>query len=54
MGILTLEVSLTKAILEEIRRIDLEFYPHIGPINACQAMFRCLFRNNQYQWHGTM
>ena len=27
------EVSLTKEILEEIRKIDLEFYPNIGPID---------------------
>ena len=27
------EVSLTREILEEIRRIDLEFYPNIGPID---------------------
>ena len=26
------EVSLTREILEEIREIDLEFYPNIGPI----------------------
>ena len=27
------EVSLTKETLEEIRKIDLEFYPNIGPID---------------------
>ena len=27
------EVSLTKEILEEIRKIDLELYPNIGPID---------------------
>ena len=27
------EVSLTRETLEEIRRIDLEFYPNIGPID---------------------
>ena len=26
------EVSLTEEVLEEIREIDLEFYPNIGPI----------------------
>ena len=27
------EVSLTRETLEEIRKIDLEFYPNIGPID---------------------
>ena len=27
------EVSLTREILEEIRKIDLEFYPNIGPVD---------------------
>ena len=27
------EVSLTRDVLEEIRKIDLEFYPNIGPID---------------------
>lgn len=27
------EVSLTREVLEEIRRIDLEFYPNIGLID---------------------
>ena len=27
------EVSLTKEVLEEIRDIDLTFYPNIGPID---------------------
>ena len=34
------EVSLTKEVLEEIRRIDLEFYPHIGPIDWYLARYK--------------
>ena len=34
------EVSLTKDVLEEIRKIDLEFYPNIGAIDWYLARYR--------------
>ena len=34
------EVSLTKEILEEIRKIDMEFYPNIGPIDWYLSRYR--------------
>ena len=34
------EVSLTKEVLEEIRKIDLQFYPNIGPIDWYLARYK--------------
>ena len=34
------EVSLTRETLEEIRKIDLEFYPNIGPIDWYLARYK--------------
>lgn len=34
------EVSLTEDVLEEIRKIDLEFYPNIGPIGWYLSQYK--------------
>ena len=39
------EVSLTEEILQEIRKIDLQFYPNIGPIDWYLARYK--------PWHST-